>query len=431
MKRKITQVVDELLCHSCGTCVYICPTNAIVMKETLGGLLHPQINETVCNNCGLCFKVCPGNHLLKKVEPQVDPFKGEVLAAYCGKAVDQRTLKNGQSGGIATSLLFHLLDTQVIEKALVTEMAQDGSLIPVCHFTEEKQKIAGAQGSKYCPVPLNSFLPQPELWKSKTFAVVGLPCHFHGISNILSVCKNLHRPLLIGLICDRTLSYAAIDYLINVSHTRKKNVGTIRFRDKLIGGWPGNVSVKCKDNSIVSVETKHRMWCKSIFTPSRCYLCFDKMNLFADIVLGDSWGVGDDREGISVILARTIRGHEVIKNAINDAIIKVDQIDSSAIFRGQHIEEKKKELAAYNAIMQEKRKKIPDFGISSKWHGSITGIDLKHYEKKLAIATKLGLVVSRKGLLIYAKKGYIFSRIKRKALGVTKDLTSWIGNILS
>jgi len=267
------------------------------MKETLGGLLHPKINETVCNNCGLCFKVCPGNHLLKKVEPQVDPFKGEVLAAYCGKAVDQRTLKNGQSGGVATSLLFHLLDTQVIEKALVTEMAQDGSLVPVCHFTDEKQKIASAQGSKYCPVPLNSFLPKPELWKKNTFAVVGLPCHFHGIFNILSVFQKLQGPLLIGLICERTLSFAAIDYLINISRTRKQNVRSVRFKDKLLGGWPGNVSITHKDNSIVAVESRHRMWCKNVFTPPRCYLCFDKMNLFADIVLGDAWRSEERRVG--------------------------------------------------------------------------------------------------------------------------------------
>ena len=69
-----------------------------------------------------------------------DPFKGQILSAYCGKAVDVGVLKNGQSGGIATALLSHLLDSGLIDNALITQMPQDGSLRPMCKLTSDKSE---------------------------------------------------------------------------------------------------------------------------------------------------------------------------------------------------------------------------------------------------------------------------------------------------
>ena len=47
-------------CLHCGTCVAICPQQAVSM--VLG--FSPQINRNLCNNCGLCTSSCPGKALL-------------------------------------------------------------------------------------------------------------------------------------------------------------------------------------------------------------------------------------------------------------------------------------------------------------------------------------------------------------------------------
>ena len=412
----IDEIVADQLCNSCGTCVYVCPQGAIMMKETIAGLLHPKIDEVSCNYCGICVKMCPGKQLITKPVPHIDPFKGTVLAAYCGQATNSQHLKNGQSGGIATALLCHLLDTNIIEKAIVTEMPLNGSLKPVVHLTGDKVDLIKAQGSKYCPVPLNAFLPALEKWRDTKFAVVGLPCHFHGINNIISVRKNLQRPLLIGLICDRILTFAAIDYLVEESRIDKQKICTLKYRDKMLGGWPGKVGVTLKSKKTITVETKHRMWCKGIFTPYRCYLCFDKMNQYADIVLGDSWGIHEAREGASIILTRTKKGHEVIEAAINTTAITVKKIDPELVFRGQHIEEKRKDWTAFNEIRKNKGMRLPDCGIQEKWNSNITDTDISFCVKKLNKATYLTKVTSRRKLLMYAKLRYYFSLIKRKVL---------------
>jgi formate hydrogenlyase subunit 6/NADH:ubiquinone oxidoreductase subunit I len=52
----VEQVVTGNLCTGCSTCVAFCPQNAVAMKESLAGLLYPEIDHKTCNFCGLCLK---------------------------------------------------------------------------------------------------------------------------------------------------------------------------------------------------------------------------------------------------------------------------------------------------------------------------------------------------------------------------------------
>lgn len=388
------------------------------MQENEGGLLLPAVNENKCSGCGLCAKVCPGDHLDVPAF-RSDPFRGEVIAAYCGQAADKEILRSGQSGGLATALLYHLLDT-IVDKALVTEMPPDGSLRPICHFTDDKAVIARSQGSKYCPVPLNSFLPTPSLWKNTGYALVGLPCHLHGVQNILAMRRDLQPPVFIGLICDRTLSYAAIDYLIEKTPLAKHSVSTLHYRDKVLGGWPGNVNVISTVNKSFAVESKHRMWCKRVFTPPRCSLCFDKMNVFADVVLGDAWGVRSGKDGYSVILARTNRGFDIVENAVKAGVIHVDRIEPESVFMGQHIEEKRRDWTAFITTWRNLGRRVPDFAFEAKWQTVCTNICAKPYVKSLRKRDSLAGGVSRKRLLRDARTMYYLHRCKERALRVLK-----------
>ena len=47
-------VVDKDVCVGCGTCVDVCPVNAISMVDG-----KAQINQEVCISCGACMGACP------------------------------------------------------------------------------------------------------------------------------------------------------------------------------------------------------------------------------------------------------------------------------------------------------------------------------------------------------------------------------------
>jgi len=51
----ITSVIDETLCTGCGTCVKLCPYNAIQKDER--GIA--RVNDVLCKGCGVCAATCP------------------------------------------------------------------------------------------------------------------------------------------------------------------------------------------------------------------------------------------------------------------------------------------------------------------------------------------------------------------------------------
>ncbi len=58
----ISQVVTDGLCTGCGTCIALCPKEAI--KLTINekkGIYVPALNEEKCDNCGICYEVFPGH----------------------------------------------------------------------------------------------------------------------------------------------------------------------------------------------------------------------------------------------------------------------------------------------------------------------------------------------------------------------------------
>ena len=92
------------------------------MAETPSGLLFAQVDIEACVACGLCLSGCGGAGLAPGLlSEEVDPFKGEVLAAYCGHETDSELHERGQSGGVVTALLAFMLNQGVLTKPLLTE----------------------------------------------------------------------------------------------------------------------------------------------------------------------------------------------------------------------------------------------------------------------------------------------------------------------
>ena len=45
--------VDKSQCDSCGTCISVCPENAILLVQDI------YIDAQKCISCGACVSVCP------------------------------------------------------------------------------------------------------------------------------------------------------------------------------------------------------------------------------------------------------------------------------------------------------------------------------------------------------------------------------------
>lgn len=363
-----------------------------------------MVDEMVCNHCGMCLEICPGLHFGDDLFTQMadDPFAGVVKEAYVGKATDQNFYMNSQSGGIVSALLVNELTVGRIKGAVTVTMQPGVPPRPVARIATTAEEIYQAQKSKYCPVPLLGFIRELKNMESPV-AVVGIPCQIHGLHNILEQMPKLRNKIAFtaGLVCDRILTFAALDYLVDKADLNHINPIILHFRDKLVSGYPGDVHIFSENEKNSSVmPASIRMQIKDAFTPVRCRLCFDKMNVFSDITVGDPHGLEDvdRRRGESMLLTRTDKGVEVVEYARKSGFINIRSIQYDQVLKGQGIDKKRQQWRGYAEAWKQMDNTLPDYYELVKKHASPPG-DLHKYRHDLKYSLDLDNISSRRELM--------------------------------
>lgn len=204
-----------------------------------------------------------------------------------------------------------------------------------------------AQKSKYSPIPLLSALRlQP--FEVERVGLVGVVCQTHGLQNLQDLIPAYRKFQFykIGLVCDRTMTAAAIDYMGKLAGSEP--LANLIWRDKQKPAYPGNPVVKTASGREITLQAAKRMEIKDFFTPVRCRLCFDKLNVFADLTLGAPDGIkgGDRQSGESVVLVRTETGRQLIAEASRQEVVSLREIAAAEATTGQGIHQKRQQWAA-------------------------------------------------------------------------------------
>ena len=357
----VQEVVDSQLCTQCGTCVPLCHVQAIEMRETPAGMLVASVQGEKCDQCGLCLTVCPGAELELEELGGIDPFKGSVIQAYWGHACDESIRASGQSGGVVSALLLFLLGSGRIDSALVTAMPENGSLRPRSMLARTREEILVAQGSKYCPVAPCALLGSVE--NGERIAAVGLPCQMHGMYRLFRMGNSLASGIKykIGLFCDRTLLYSCIDQMMRQANLKLGDVASLEYRSKTRMGWPGEVCFHLVSGKKQFFPSSLRVNLKEYFTPLRCRLCFDKLNITSDLAIGDTWGISQSARGDSVILARNETGALLIREAVAHGFLEMKEIDAELVFQGQDIEKRRLDFTSFMKLHNQEGRLLPKY----------------------------------------------------------------------
>ncbi len=330
MKSTISEVVKNGLCTGCGTCIALCPNEAIELKLNENkGIYVPELNEKKCNHCGVCCKVCPGHEVdFKTLNIEIfgkypdDIIIDNYLNVYVGHASDSNIRQNSASGGFVTALLIFALEAGIIDGALVTRMKKDKPLEPEPFIARTKEEIIESSGSKYCPVPAN--VAVKEILNSiegEKFAVVGLPCHIQGIRKAEQINGKLKEKIVlhIGLFCHSFgVNFLATEYVLQKLNILKEDVIKINYRK---GNFPPSImSIRLKDNNSKTISHTD-FWSTifypfvSFFAPIRCMLCSDQNCRLSDISVGSEWFPYLERDNVnqSFILVRNKLGEEILQ----------------------------------------------------------------------------------------------------------------------
>ena len=313
-----------------------------IVKDEYKGIYIPQVKTETCDYCALCIKVCPGHSVdfrelnFKTFGKQPENITiGNYINCYIGHATDYRIRYNSSSGGVLSALLIFALKQGIIDGALVTKMSQHEPFTPEVFVARSEEEIVSALGSKYCPVPVNIGLKKI-LNEEGRFAIVGLPCHIHGVRKLETINKKLQRmiALHLGLFCSNNVTFLGTEYFLQKWGVKKEDVKKLSYRGT---GWPGKIVVQFKDGKrkIIPRGTAEKsflyrcLFSSSFhydFMPTRCLLCRDQTCELSDISFGDPWLpelLREEKIGKSLILSRSKTGEEILKKAATKGTIEL------------------------------------------------------------------------------------------------------------
>jgi coenzyme F420 hydrogenase subunit beta len=343
----IAEVVNGGLCTGCGACCGVCPTSAIVMRVS-NGLFLPQVEEDECTSCSLCLRCCPGYSLdFEKLNSEVfgrkpeDPFLGNFSGCYLAHSNDKEIRFDSSSGGTTTQLLVYALEKGLIDGALVARMKEGSPLEPEPFIARTREEIVSASKSKYCPVATDVALKKI-LSEEGRFAVVGLPCHIHGVRKAEAVFEGLKDKIVlhVGLFCGHTVNFKGTDCLLRKFRVEKGQVERLDYRGK---GWPGSMSIRLKDGRNLGFRFNRgwkaywNVFSPFFFAPLRCMMCPDLFNELSDVSVGDAWlpelrGRGS---GESVVVVRTPSAERIVGRMSKDGVLSLRTVSPDKVKESQ------------------------------------------------------------------------------------------------
>lgn len=345
----ITTTVKKGLCTGCGTCIALCPNNALSLEfDKKKGVYIPHLDISKCNGCCLCMKICPGKEVnFRELNQQVfgkeqyNKLTGYYLNCYSAYSNYYDIRYNSSSGGILTQILISAIEEGRIDGALVTRMKKENPLEPEPFIATTKNEIIEASKSKYCPVPANIALREIiNSEKGERFAVVGLPCHIHGIRKAESVNKRLKEKIVLhlGIYCSINHNFLAQDYLLNFFNINKEEIVKFDYRGEGSLGYGGmTIYLKDKNKKFYPYLLYWSKILKSYFIPWRCTLCSDQLCELADISIGDLWipEFSNDEIGTSSVIARTKEANDLLNEMCSKNDIDLKPIEMEKIIESQ------------------------------------------------------------------------------------------------
>lgn len=316
---------DKNKCYGCGACVAICPKQCLTMCQDELGFKYVKIDKDKCISCGMCSKVC---QVINHPENQEEFFK-----RYYGQSKREAVLNRSSSGGVFTELADYVLKRD--GKVWGVLMNEEGENEFTCASTEDE--VERICGSKY--VEVKSFLPfkkiKEQINQGELVLFTGTPCQVRALKVYLGE-KTYDNLILVDLLCYGIQSPNIWKKYLNEINPKKLKIAKIHMRYKK-PGWE-NYAIKITFKN--GTNYKKSRWkdpymltyATNLYNRQSCEQCeAKKFPRVSDITIGDFWQIDTLRKipkeinvnkGVSVILANTKKGNEIVNQISKQMFIK-------------------------------------------------------------------------------------------------------------
>jgi len=230
-------------------------------------------------------------------------------------------------------------------------------LEPEPFIARTPKEIKESKGSKYCPVPANTCLKEILETPGK-YAIVGLPCHIHGIRKAEKINKKLRKRIKyhLGIVCNHTPTFKATEFLLEKLNIKKEEIKNISYRGE---GWPGNLKIETKSGTILLLPEYWGSGFGQLFIPKRCNFCVDHMAELSDMSFADPWlsEFKNEKKGKTLIIVR--KNSNILKEMDNKGVCRIEPIELEKVILSQ----------IYNLYVKKK------LHMKSLYHGNFPKMD--------------------------------------------------------
>lgn len=361
-------IVDNGQCLGCGGCVAAIDRPDLAMAMTPEGFLRPATVALSRPERATLAAVCPGHALDgRDREPDYHPLWGPIRTLATGHAVDPEVRHRGSSGGVLSAIAIGLVAAGEVAFVLANAAATADPIDNATGAKADRAALLAAAGSRYAPSsPLAGL--ERYLAAGERFAFIGKPCDVAGLARMAKRDPRIDRliPYRLAFFCAGVPSRNGTLAVLAALGVSLDECERFQYRGD---GWPGLARAHRRDGTEASMDY-NASWGTILnrHLQFRCKICPDGTGEFADLVCADAWygkdGYPDftERDGRSLIVARTATGQRLYERALAEGWIASEPLDVGEIEKMQPYQaHRKRNVVARTAALFAARGVRPRF----------------------------------------------------------------------
>lgn len=270
---------------------------------------------------------------------QVRKYVGTYRNVYFTHSTRAFYQAQAASGGSVTGLLGHLLESGVIDGALVLRsVIEDGRVQMRFVIARTPDELRQGQGSKYMAVHFRrDALPLLKAFPGR-LAVVALPCDATALKKFREQDAELDRKiqLVIALVCGHNSERELTDH---VTRTLGKGHGELTDYRYRRGHWRGELTATYADGAEIKRPFEYFSDYRNLymFAQEKCHHCFDHYGYHCDISAGDIWSLylRNDPIKYTAMITRSDAGENALRSASDAGALKIRQEAIEEVLDGQ------------------------------------------------------------------------------------------------
>lgn len=349
----IDTVIERRLCSGCGACAYLGQDSGVTMVDFPSVGRRPVgVRQLPLSVKDEIADVCPG----VRVEapgwdghrPTADELVvGPALRIWEGWAADPDLRWAGSSGGVVTALACYALERLDMALVIHTGMDPEKPWRNRTVVSGDRESLVAHSGSRYStssPVEALRIIETSD----RPCVFIGKPCDVAAVARLRRTRPALDRNLglVLSFFCAGTpASDGSRRLAARLGFTTPSSIAALHYRGQ---GWPGEFRVTDRDGRQGRLSYDDS-WGQLATEPRqlRCHLCPDGLGELADVTGGDAWHRrSEGTAGVSVILARSPRGLEVVEGALRDGYLEATPSDASRVVKAQGLVRRRQLLGA-------------------------------------------------------------------------------------